>query len=77
MMRQTLKFDLPRVSLSTESLQEMERCRLELEERSQQGDLAGVATCYLQLGDLFMDNGSSEVATDLYHRAYSVSKHVH
>lgn len=58
------------------SLDEMERCCQALETRRAQGDVRGMATCCLQLGDLFLRRGDTELAEQMYRRALMLSRNL-
>lgn len=56
------------------SIDEMDRCCRALEAKQAQGDVHGMATCCLQLGDLFLRRGDAELAEEMYRRALSLSR---
>lgn len=45
--------------------------------KQQQGDLAGMAACYIKLGDLRLENGDSEEAGECYRQALLLSRQAH
>lgn len=53
------------------------RLRRILQRKQQQGDLAGMAACYIKLGDLLLSQGDSEEAGEHYRQALSLSRQAH
>lgn len=53
------------------------RFRRILLRKQQQGDLAGMAACYIGLGDLLLSRGESEEAGEHYRQALSLSRQAH
>jgi tetratricopeptide (TPR) repeat protein len=50
------------------------RHRRELLRCEKQGDLAGMASSYIQLGDLFLAQGDSERAGEMYRRSLKLAR---
>ena len=57
--------------------QQERRLRRILARKQQQSDLAGMAACYIHLGDLLLTRGDSEEAGDHYRRALALSREAH
>jgi tetratricopeptide (TPR) repeat protein len=57
--------------------QKERRYRRILARKQKQGDLAGMAACYIRLGDLLLSRGDSEEAGEHYRRALSLSRQAH
>ena len=53
------------------------RLRRILQRKQQQGDLAGMAACYIKMGDLLLNRGDSEEAGEYYRQALSLSRQAH
>ena len=62
--------------LSAEQVEEQRYRRL-LKRKHRQGDLSGVAACFIQLGDLLLRRGDSESAGDMYRQALTFSRQAH
>ena len=45
-----------------------------LSQKERLGDLAGMASCYIQLGDLLLARGDSEAAGDMYRRSLRLAR---
>lgn len=60
-----------------DSAQKERRFRRILLRKQQQGDLAGMAACYIHLGDLLLGRGDSEEAGEHYRRALDLSRKAH
>ena len=56
---------------------EERRLRRLLARKQKQSDLAGMAACYIHLGDLLLGRGESEEAGDHYRRALALSREAH
>jgi tetratricopeptide (TPR) repeat protein len=52
----------------------MERCRGLLLRKQAEGDAAGVAACYLQIGDLYLWRGEIEQAGEMYRKSLEISR---
>ena len=64
-------------SEATRSALEERRLRRLLARKQKQSDLAGMAACYIHLGDLMLNRGDSEEAGEHYRRALSLSREAH
>lgn len=53
------------------------RFRRILLRKQQKGDLAGMAACYIHLGDLLLSRGESEEAGEHYRQALLLSRQAH
>ena len=57
--------------------QDERRYRRMLARKQKQGDLAGMAACYIGLGDLLLGRGDSEEAGEYYRHALALSREAH
>lgn len=48
-----------------------------LRRKQQRGDLAGMAACYIHLGDLMLARGDTEAAGEMYRQALHHSREAH
>lgn len=64
-------------ALSAASRTAERRLRRLLARKQQRSDLAGMAACYIHLGDLMLSRGDSEEAGEHYRRALSLSREAH
>jgi len=56
------------------SQKEERRYRQLLKKKERLGDLAGMAACYIHLGDVHLSRGDSEAAGELYRKSLSLAR---
>jgi hypothetical protein len=67
---------LPQIEIDvvTDSSREERRYRRLLARKERLGDLSGMASCYIQLGDLCLAQGDSEGAGDMYRKSLKLAR---
>jgi hypothetical protein len=65
---------LPEIDVETDSSRQERRYRRLLARKERLGDLTGMASCYIQLGDLCLARGDSEEAGDMYRKSLKLAR---